>query len=267
MSEADSTATATYTITASNLNDETLTLNLEGSGLEFVSASIFELSSASPSAEIIVSAEDDAVVEAGANNDGIHTHAIQHSISEGETASVKYLNTISNQSISVMDNDSATGATISVFDAAASNATAAPNGVQLQFVSQGVSALDATTASGSISVDSTVQFTHAEIANQSAVYTSDIAISDVIAQLKDIVGLTPLSGTSAAAADVDNNGSIEIADVIANLKHIVGLETITSFDVVNSSSALVTELSSSMVDTNIYLVQNGDVDLSGTFII
>ena len=267
VSEADSTATATYTITASNLNDETLTLNLEGSGLEFVSASTFELSSASPSAEIIVSAEDDAVVEAGANNDGIHTHAIQHSILDGGTASVKYLNTISNQSISVMDNDSATGATISVFDAAASNATAAPNGVQLQFVSQGVSALDATTASGSISVESTVQFTHAEIANQSAAYTSDIAISDVIAQLKDIVGLTPLSGTSAAAADVDNNGSIEIADVIANLKHIVGLETITSFDVVNSSSALVTELSSSIVDTNIYLVQNGDVDLSGTFII
>ena len=267
VSEADSTATATYTITASNLNDETLTLNLEGSGLEFVSASTFELSSASPSAEIIVRAEDDSVVEAGANNDGIHTHAVQHSISEGGTASVKYLNTISNQSISVMDNDSATGATISVFDAAASNATAAPNGVQLQFVSQDVSALDATTASGSISVESTVQFTHAEIANQSAVYTSDIAISDVIAQLKDIVGLTPLSGTSAAAADVDNNGSIEIADVIANLKHIVGLETITSFDVVNSSSALVTELSSSMIDTNIYIVQNGDVDLSGTFII
>ena len=267
VSEADSTATATYTITASNLNDETLTLNLEGSGLEFVSASTFELSSASPSAEIIVRAEDDSVVEAGANNDGIHTHAVQHSISEGGTASVKYLNTISNQSISVMDNDSATGATISVFDAAASNAAAAPNGVQLQFVSQGVSALDATTASGSISVDSTVQFTHAEIANQSAVYTSDIAISDVIAQLKDIVGLTPLSGTSAAAADVDNNGSIEIADVIANLKHIVGLETITSFDVVNSSSALVTELSSSMIDTNLYIVQNGDVDLSGTFII
>ena len=267
VSEADSTATASYTITASNLNDETLTLNLEGSGLEFVSASTFELSSASPSAEIIVRAEDDSVVEAGANNDGIHTHAVQHSISEGGTASVKYLNTISNQSISVMDNDSATGATISVFDAAASNAAAAPNGVQLQFVSQGVSALDATTASGSISVDSTVQFTHAEIANQSAVYTSDIAISDVIAQLKDIVGLTPLSGTSAAAADVDNNGSIEIADVIANLKHIVGLETITSFDVVNSSSDLVTELSSSMIDTNLYIVQNGDVDLSGTFII
>lgn len=267
VSEADKTATATYTITASNLNDETLTLNLEGSGLEFVSASTFELSSASPSAEIIVRAEDDSVVEAGANNDGIHTHAIQHSISEGDTPSVKYLNTVSNQSISVTDNDSATGATISVFDAAASNATAAPNGVQLQFVSQGVSALDATTASGSITVNSTVQFTHAEIANQSAVYTSDIAISDVIAQLKDIVGLTPLSGTSAEAADVDNNGSIEIADVIANLKHIVGLEKITSFDVVNSSSALVTELSSSMVDTNLYIVQNGDVDLSGTFII
>jgi len=267
VSEADNTATATYTITASNLNDEILTLNLEGSGLVFVSASTFELSNDSPSAEIIVRAEDDSVVEAGANNDGIHTHAIQHSISEGNTALVKYLNTISNQSISVMDNDSATGATISVFDAAASNAIAAPNGVQLQFVSQGVSALGATTASGSISVEATVQFTHAEIANQSAVYTSDIAISDVIAQLKDIVGLTPLSGTSAAAADVDNNGSIEIADVIANLKHIVGLETITSFDVVNSSSALVTELSSSMVDTNIYLVQNGDVDLSGTFII
>ena len=56
-------------------------------------------------------------------------------------------------------------------------------------------------------------------------------------------------------------------DVIANLKHIVELETITSFDVVDSTSAVVTELSSSMVDTNIFLVQNGDVDLSGTFVI
>ena len=267
VSEADDTATATYTITASDLNGETLTLNLEGSGLEFVSASTFELSSDTPSAEIIVRAEDDAVVEAGANNDGIHTHAIQHSISEGGTTSVKYLNTISNQSISVMDNDSATATTISVFDAAATDAPAAPNGVQLEFVSEGSSALDATTANGSISVESTVQFTHVEIANQSEAYTSDIGISDVIAQLKDIVGLTPLSGTSAVAADVDNNGSIEIADVIANLKHIVELETITSFDVVDSNSAIVTELSSSMVDTNIFLVQNGDVDLSGTFVI
>ena len=81
------------------------------------------------------------------------------------------------------------------------------------------------------------------------------------------MGLTPLSGNSAGAADVNNDGDIAIADVIANLKHIVGLETITSFDVLDTSGNVVTELSTASVDTNLYLVQNGDVDLSGTFII
>ena len=266
VSEASESATATYTITASNLNEETLTLNLEGSGLEFVSASSFELSSASPSATIIVRAEDDTVIEAGQNNDGIHTHAIQHAIAEGGTTSVKYLNTIGNQSISVIDNDRA-GTTFSIFDAADANPPAVPDGVQIQFVSDSTTVLDATVSGGSMLLETTIAFSHAQISNQPTAYQSDIAISDVIAQLKDIVGLTPLSGISAAAADVNNDSEIAIADVIANLKHIVGLETITSFDVLDTSGSVVTELSTASVDTNLYLVQNGDVDLSGTFII
>lgn len=93
-----------------------------------------------------------------------------------------------------------------------------------------------------------------------AMNTSDIGIGDVIANLRHIVGLSPLSGKSALAADVDNDGNIGIGDVISQLRHIVGLSPINRFDVVAENGQLVGGTLESQ--TSIELILNGDVDLS-----
>ena len=93
-----------------------------------------------------------------------------------------------------------------------------------------------------------------------AMHTSDIGIGDVIANLRHIVGLSPLSGKSALAADVDNDGNIGIGDVISQLRHIVGLSPINRFDVVAENGQLVGGTLGSQ--TSIELILNGDVDLS-----
>ena len=88
-----------------------------------------------------------------------------------------------------------------------------------------------------------------------------VSISDVILQLKHIVGLDILSGNSKAAADVDNDGSVVVSDVIATLKHIVGLEQINSFDLVTQHGLTINALSLDSAG-NLSLVANGDVDQS-----
>ena len=86
-------------------------------------------------------------------------------------------------------------------------------------------------------------------------------------QLRDIVGLQTLTGAAKEAADVNNDGSVAIGDVVSVLRDIVGLEPITKFDLVNSNGARITDVGPSMTDSTLTLVQNGDVDLSGSFII
>jgi hypothetical protein len=93
-----------------------------------------------------------------------------------------------------------------------------------------------------------------------AMHTSDIGIGDVIASLRHIVGLSPLSGKAALAADVDNDSNIGIGDVIAQLRHIVGLSPINRFDVVDVNGET---LAGSLQNyTTVELILNGDVDLS-----
>ena len=53
--------------------------------------------------------------------------------------------------------------------------------------------------------------------------SNPITLGDVLAQLKHIIGMTPLEGNAAAAADSNNSGAIDLADVLANLKHIIGM--------------------------------------------
>lgn len=91
-------------------------------------------------------------------------------------------------------------------------------------------------------------------------HTSDIGIGDVIASLRHIVGLSPLSGKAALAADVDNDSYIGIGDVIAQLRHIVGLSPINRFDVVDANGE--TLAGSLQNHTIVELILNGDVDLS-----
>ncbi|OAH06653.1 Peptidyl-prolyl cis-trans isomerase B [Rhodobacteraceae bacterium SB2] len=107
-----------------------------------------------------------------------------------------------------------------------------------------------------------ISFTHVEFASQS--YDHGIAISDVVLQLRDIVGLSTLSGNQKTAADIDGDGDVAISDVVSNLRHIVGLDTIEQCALVDTSDQLVTGLTSSTI-ADLTLIQLGDVDLSATF--
>lgn len=53
-----------------------------------------------------------------------------------------------------------------------------------------------------------------------AMHTSDIGISDVIASLRHVEGLSLLTGKAALAADVVNNDGTEVADTLQNQNSI-----------------------------------------------
>ena len=103
-----------------------------------------------------------------------------------------------------------------------------------------------------------------EFSNSS--YDHGIAISDVVLQLRDIVGLSTLEGKQKIAADIDRNDEVTISDVVSNLRHIVGLDTIEQCALVDSSDERVESLTTSTI-ADLTLVQYGDVDLSATFLI
>ncbi|NRP16737.1 hypothetical protein XMA152_002432 [Marinobacterium sp. xm-a-152] len=89
---------------------------------------------------------------------------------------------------------------------------------------------------------------------------SAVTISDVISQLRHIVGLTELSGFEKAAADNDGNGDITISDVISSLRIIVGLTDAPDARIVdeNGNSEFIFD---SRI-TELYVVAPGDSDLS-----
>ena len=53
--------------------------------------------------------------------------------------------------------------------------------------------------------------------------SSAIGISDVVLQLRHIVGLTELASSQFIAGDIDGDSQISISDVVSNLRVIVGL--------------------------------------------
>ena len=92
------------------------------------------------------------------------------------------------------------------------------------------------------------------------IYQSDITVSDVIFNLKHIIGLVTLSGKSALAGDVNNDGTIDISDAIMQLRHIVGLDEINVFDLADVEN----ESAANLITNNerLEIVLNGDVNLS-----
>jgi hypothetical protein len=86
-----------------------------------------------------------------------------------------------------------------------------------------------------------------------------------VLQLRDIVGLSSLSGNQKTAADIDGDGDVAISDVVSNLRHIVGLDKIEQCALVDSSDQLVTNLTTSTI-ADLTLIQLGDVNLSATFV-
>jgi hypothetical protein len=91
--------------------------------------------------------------------------------------------------------------------------------------------------------------------------SNPVDLSDVLAQLKHIVGLKELSGHGFAAGDIDNNNTVDLSDVLAALKHIVGLKKIDSFDIVTEHGLVVDSLSSSS-NGELSIIINGDADQS-----
>ena len=114
------------------------------------------------------------------------------------------------------------------------------------------------------SLSDDLNFTHVEINNSS--YDHGISISDVVLQLRDIVGLSTLDGKQKIAADINGDGEMSISDVVSNLRHIVGLDMIDECVLLDSSDELVTSLKNSTI-ADLTLVQLGDADLSATFLI
>lgn len=91
--------------------------------------------------------------------------------------------------------------------------------------------------------------------------TDPINLSDVLAQLKHIIGLKELKANALQAGDVNNDHTVNLSDVLMNLKHIIGLKEIDSFDLVTDNGFAINSLDS---DSNGYLtlVINGDADQS-----
>ena len=133
----------------------------------------------------------------------------------------------------------------------------------LIFVSSGSENTTVSMTSGTLgALSQEISFTHVEFSSQS--YDHGITISDVVLQLRDIVGLSNLSGTQKIAADVDGDGEVAISDVVSNLRHIVGLDTIEQCALIDTSDQTITSLTSLTI-ADLTLIQLGDVDLSSTF--
>ena len=89
-----------------------------------------------------------------------------------------------------------------------------------------------------------------------------VDISDVISQLRHIVGLSELTGLNKAAADNDANGSVDISDVISSLRQIVGLQEAPNARIVDAQGNHQFMFDDSI--TELYVVAAGDADLSWT---
>ena len=134
----------------------------------------------------------------------------------------------------------------------------------LVFVSSGSDNTTVSMTAGTLAtLSQDLSFTHVEFSSQS--YDHGVAISDVVLQLRDIVGLSTLSGTQKVAADVNGDGTVAISDVVSVLRHIVGLDTLEQCALVDSSDQVVTSLTNSTI-SDLTLVQLGDADLSSTFV-
>jgi hypothetical protein len=100
------------------------------------------------------------------------------------------------------------------------------------------------------------------IAKQNESTASDpINLSDVLSQLKHIIGLRELKANALQAGDTNNDGEVNLSDVLVNLKHIIGLREIDTFDLVTDNGFAINALDADSRG-NLTLVINGDADQS-----
>ena len=125
----------------------------------------------------------------------------------------------------------------------------------------GVFDVSATTSVSTVSVDGITSFkTSLKKASDDTV-SDPINLSDVLAQLKHIIGLKELNANALQAGDTNNDGTVNLSDVLGNLKHIIGLKEIDSFDLVTDNGFAINSLNADS-NGNLTLVINGDADQS-----
>ena len=127
--------------------------------------------------------------------------------------------------------------------------------------SNGKLLLAASTPIGQVRVKGHSDFKSGIAKNKTEPESDPINLSDVLAQLKHIIGLRELSGSAKQAGDTNNDGSIDLSDVLDNLKHIIGLRPIETFDLVSDAGLKINSLNSESIG-NLTLVINGDADQS-----
>jgi len=259
LSESDTSRTATYTITANDLvSGVPLTVEISTAGGLSVTPSTIDFentSSATVTQTVTVSATDDSDVEASR-----HTGTLTFSVSEGSNTT-KYAGAIPAVSVDIVDNDSTGSATANLSFWAQDSGGATPDIVNQDFTVTVGSATSTVTSSAAGQLDlgsyvgETVEIT-ATLGTATA--ESGINISDAVTILKQIVGLTSLTGNAAVAADVNGDGSINISDAVTTLKTIVGLESNATMVLVDASGGSSFDVSSGAVDLTAVVL--GDVD-------
>ena len=112
-----------------------------------------------------------------------------------------------------------------------------------------------------VKVDSVTSFKADLKKVQDSTASDPINLSDVLAQLKHIIGLRELKANALQAGDTDNDGEVNLSDVLDNLKHIIGLREIDTFDLVTDNGFAINALDADSKG-NLTLVINGDADQS-----
>lgn len=259
--EADTDVTATYTITAQDLVDGSpLTMDISSTGGLSLSPSTLTFTynaGAAVSQTITVSATDDT-----ADESTIHTGTLTFAVSEGANTT-KYAGAVDAVSVDIVDNDGASGGAVTGTVAfwAQDSDSSTPNVASQDFTATAGSSTTtvSTDASGQVDLSAYVgQVITLEASIGNATAESGINIADAVSILKDIVGLTSLTGDAAIAADVNGDGVVNISDAVKTLKTIVGLETSAKLVAVDSDGETeLTVVGPTMDLTGIVL---GDVD-------
>lgn len=125
----------------------------------------------------------------------------------------------------------------------------------------GVFDVSATTSVSTVSVDGITSFKTSLKKASDNTASDPINLSDVLAQLKHIIGLKELKANALQAGDTNNDGTVNLSDVLGNLKHIIGLKEIDSFDLVTDNGFAINSLNADS-NGNLTLVINGDADQS-----
>jgi hypothetical protein len=88
-----------------------------------------------------------------------------------------------------------------------------------------------------------------------------IDISDILLTVKDIIGVSSLTGKAKQAAEFD------ISDVLLMVKHVINIAHIDHFDLIDGSGDRVSQLTDLISGDapNFQLIMNGDINLDGAF--